>query len=129
MILYYVSFAVIVGLLLAFVFSLLLFRKSWAESFWVFFIFIFLAAWVAGLWVTPFGPVAYDVSWATFFLGGLLFALVLSAFIPPAYYERRRPPKEDIEGTRTGIYFAELLSVYFWLLVIFLVVAIVLAYI
>lgn len=45
----------------------------------LFFLIIFFAAWAGGVWVTPVGPVFLGVYWLTFFIVGLVFALLLEA--------------------------------------------------
>ena len=89
------------------------------------FIVLFLGAWVGGIWLAPFGPTAWGVSWVPFALAALFVMFLLLAVAP-----RRRPPRtgpgraEDAETPLPTVVFGG----FFWLLVIALIVALIVAY-
>lgn len=118
-------FALAVALLLTLIFAAILgTRGPWA-SVWVFLLVVFLAAWAGGLWITPFGPPLFDTYWLPFLLVGLIFALLLAAVTPVAPPRTRR---EAIAQAREEEAAVAALTVFFWVLIIALAGAVVLAY-
>lgn len=94
------------------------------------FILVFLFAWVAGVWVQPIGPVLYDVYWTPFVAAGLLYILLLLALLPPAYHHRRRDVNlETPEAAREPEAKAAVFGIFFWVLALALILAIVAGYI
>jgi len=63
----------------------------------LFFLIIFLAAWAGGVWVTPVGPVFLGVYWLTFFVVGLVFALLLEGLNAVSGGSRPKAKDEAIE--------------------------------
>jgi hypothetical protein len=123
-------YALFVGISVACVWSFLLNSSGpWNNLYW-FFLVIFLFSWGGGVWITPFGPTGWGVSWLPFVMMGVVVALLLSAATPR--HERRRP----VSGTRPVVvqappasspvastaFFA--LDLFFWFLVILLVTSI-----
>jgi len=117
--------ALAVGLLLTVIFGALFRNQGPWGIWWVFLILIFLVAWAGGVWVRPFGPVWFDVAWLPFLFVGLFFALLLAA-IPPL--PRRTYGETVVEAQAEDAVIAAF-SVFFWVLLIGLLVAIVLAYV
>lgn len=118
--------ALVVAVLFTVIFSLL-FRNSgpWAIG-WIFLLVIFLATWAGGVWIEPFGPPIFGVYWMPFLFFGLLITFILAAATP------RRTPRtrtEAIEQARAEEEMAEVFNVFFWIMIIGLVVAIIFAYI
>ncbi len=69
--------------------------RSW-RGLVAFFTVVFLAAWAGGVWISPVGGSVMGVYWLSFFVVGLIFALLqegLSAF------SKRAAPREKIEET------------------------------
>jgi hypothetical protein len=92
-----------------------------------FFIILFLATWATGIWLTPIGPVFRGVFRSTFIFIGLLYALLLTIFIPS-----RRLPKSSREKARQVREERETLRVFnlfFWLFITGLIIAIIGRYI
>lgn len=116
-------FALVIGLLLTALFALLFNTRGPWEVIWVFLLIIVLGAWVGGLWLVPFGPVLFDVAWVPFLLAGLFFALILAAATPPP------PTAAGTSVSPAGTEAALAFSIFFWILLLGLVAAIVLAYI
>lgn len=112
--------ALIIGLLLAAIFSLFLDRVGpWGGFFW-FFLLIFLGAWAVGSWATPVGPMWLGVSWVPFVFGALAIALLLAAISEP------RPRTVVVEpGAEPEAEAAATVGFFFWLLVLLLLVVIV----
>jgi len=116
-------FALVIGFLLTVLFSLLFDSRGPWDTMWVFLLLVVLGTWVGGLWIVPFGPVLFEVSWIPFVLAGLMFALLLSAAAPPTTLADQ--PNVPTTAPQTELAF----SIFFWLLLVGLVVAVVLAYI
>lgn len=118
-------FAIITALLLAAVFAFL-FKRTGPWPFLLFFIIIFLGSWAGGIWLAPAPVVTWDVYALRFLVVGVLVALMLSLFIFPRPYRiKMRRPK----GSRADDEPALILSAFFWILVILLVITIIVNYI
>jgi hypothetical protein len=118
-------FALILALIITGIFVLALRTPGPWGLWWVFLLVIFLAAWAGGLWITPFGPMWGTVSWLPFLITGLLVALILAAASPP---RQPRTPRQAIAQERAEEAAFLALNVFFWVLVVGLGVAIILAY-
>jgi hypothetical protein len=68
--------------------------KSWRRIV-LFFLIIFFAAWAGGVWITPVGPVFLGVYWLTFFIVGLVFALLLEGLNAVSGGAKPKPKDED----------------------------------
>jgi hypothetical protein len=80
----------------------------------VLFLVLFFAGYAAQLWIVPFGPVMWGVSWLPVLFVVLIFALLFSA--PPAH--RRAGGDEDMNATAV-------ISIFIWLLLLILAGAII----
>jgi hypothetical protein len=115
-------FALVIGVLFTVLFAVLFrARGPWA-SLLVFFFIVFLAAWTGGLWLDPFGPPLFGVYWLPFLLIGLFFALLLAAATPPV---PRTRTEAVVEAKASALAF----NVFFWVLIVGLIVAVLVAYI
>lgn len=92
------------------------------------FIVLFLGAWVGGIWLAPFGPTLWGVTWVPFLLAALFVMFLLLAVAPG---RRRRgpgrplqPPGPEGETPLPGVVFGG----FFWLLVIAVIIALIVAY-
>jgi len=120
-------FALAVALLLTAIFTAGFRNRGPWDVWWVFLLVVFLATWAGGLWFAPFGPTLFDVAWLPFLFVGLLVALLLAAAVPPA-----RPPRtygEAVAEARAEEAAIAAFSIFFWILLISLAVAVVLAYV
>lgn len=122
-------FALAVALFLTAVFAVI---GRQAKSRWrviLFFMVVFLGAWAGGIWITPIGRTILGVYWLSFFAVGLVLALVLEAVAAFSV----RPPESatgDIQKDRKEEHEIEVvLGVFFWILVLTFIGAIVLGYI
>jgi hypothetical protein len=93
----------------------------------MFFIILFLATWAVGLWIVPVGPKVLGVPWVSYLIAGLLLALLLTALVPLAKSPKARDEssKEAEEKTVAIAVF----DLFFWILVIGLIAAIILRYV
>jgi hypothetical protein len=98
---------------------------------WLFLI-VFLATWSGGVWIKPIGPSLWGIHWLGFFLVGIMVGLIMAVFSyqkPPmgrhetlAMLERM----EERERLREATYIT--LSLFVWVLLIALIVAVILRY-
>ena len=122
-------FALIVAFVLSVLFSLATRVGVRRTGFFWFFLIIFLGTWAGGIWVRPFGPSLWGISWLPFILSGLIFVLILTISAP------RRPPRsrhetlsmlERIEREKEleqATYIT--LSFFFWILLFVLIISII----
>lgn len=111
--------------------------RRWRDFLSLFFLFM-LVIWTAGLWLTPVGPVAYDVYWAPYTFGGVFLLLLLAAIALPGTGnkhqrgfqepELREVAKQEREEREAAEVVAPLFGFFFWILVVVLIVAIVAGY-
>jgi hypothetical protein len=90
----------------------------------IFFGILFLTTWAGGIWVTPFGPILFDVPWLSFLLVGLFIALILTAISPPP----RRPRTAQEAAAYAEAEAAIAIDIFFWVLIAGLIVTILVAY-
>jgi hypothetical protein len=99
---------------------------------------LFAFSWAGGLWMMPFGPTLFGVSWLPFVLAGLILALILAAVLPrdepppprASHFEKRdakAPPPETPRQTEASVWAA--FGVAFFAAVLLMAVAITAAYI
>jgi hypothetical protein len=113
-------FALLLGLLLTWLFTAMLGVRGPGGSFWLFFLILALAVWAGSLWIKPFGPPIFGVYWLPALFVGVLFALLIAVAIPPA-------PRRSAVPTQNEVAAAETLSIFFWFVVALLGLAILLA--
>lgn len=97
-------------------------------TFWIFLLLTFLAAWSARLWITPIGPVAWGIAWIPILFFVLVFGVILAAALWSANTARKTVNDEGVkeaEEPKTGVG----LNIFFWIVIIFLVLAIISGYI
>jgi len=118
-------FALAVALLLTLIFAAILGARGPLGQCLGLFARRFSGRWAGGLWITPFGPPLFDTYWLPFLFVGLIFALLLAAVAPVAPPRTRR---EAIAQAREEEAAVAALTVFFWILIIALAGAVVLAY-
>jgi hypothetical protein len=98
---------------------------------WLFLI-IFLAIWAGGIWLRPFGPMVWGIHWIVFLSVGLIIVLFLFILIPrkaPRGRQETLDMLDRIEEEKKLEKVAYItLSVFFWVLLSVLVIAIILHY-
>lgn len=104
-------------------------RRREAEHAWaaVLFVFpvLFFAFWAANLWIAPIGPVYWGVAFFPVLIVGLVLILLIAAAAPPRprstlIVETPESPKTDAADAALGFFF--------WLVLLLLIGAIVVAY-
>jgi energy-coupling factor transporter transmembrane protein EcfT len=120
-------FAMAVSLFLTVVFAVISRRPKTRRQVLLFFLIIFFGAWAGGIWLTPVGPVLLGAYWLSFFVVGLIFALVLEAVA--AFSRPQREPQEIQSDVREEGEIESVLGVFIWILLAVLVLAVVLGYI
>lgn len=106
------------------------YEATWPTVFFVF-LLLFLFAWAGGVWLVPFGPTLYSVYWVPFVIVAALYVLLLLAAAPPRLPGSR--PRGDVQNTTVTAereeVAAEAFGLFFWLLAVLLVVALVVHYV
>jgi Ca2+/Na+ antiporter len=114
--------ALILALFIAFIFSGS--RKRAIASLFLFFFVLFLAGIASMFWIVPFGPAVWGVSWLP-----MLFFILIVAFLFSAPSPHRRnvsiadKQAEQAEASAFGT-----ISIFIWLFICLLVIAIITGY-
>jgi hypothetical protein len=118
---YIIPAALVVTLILTLLFSA--FSKRPLSGLWLFFLLIFLATWSGQLWIRPFGPVYWGISWIPLFIIALFFYVLIIALLPPP-----PPPKpsSDVKAAEEAPFIA--LGIFLWIILILLAISIVFGY-
>ena len=100
----------------------------WSGCLW-FALVLFLFTWAGGVWVGPFGPTLWGLSWLPFLFFGLLFAFLMAAATPG----RSPRTRQEAIAQRQAAKDAETMTVvalgfYFWFLLAGLIVALIVYY-
>ncbi len=100
------------------------YRTGSYAPFIILFFILFFAAMAGQYWIVPFGPTWWGVSW-----GPILFIVLIFAFLfaTPSPYDPKRTVKNSNDTTDSTIASATI-SVFVWLLLIFLIMAILLGH-
>ncbi|MDX1614795.1 MAG: hypothetical protein R3300_10835 [Candidatus Promineifilaceae bacterium] len=112
--------ALVVAVVLVAVFGLGYRRMGIGAGLLWFLLLVFLATWAGGVWLTPIGPTVADVPWLSFLFIGLFFSLLIMALLPPV------PTTPAEARAEAGAFVA--INIFFWILLVGFVVAIVAAY-
>ncbi len=90
------------------------------------FILFLLLIWAGGIWITPFGPALVGGYWLPFFFMAVIFILLLAAVVPEEVRRAERKGQEQLETEEVA---ATVFGIFFWILVIFLIAAIIARYV
>jgi hypothetical protein len=112
--------ALIVGLIFSLVFKV---RGPWG-NFWTLFVIVLLAVWAADLWLTPAGPVVWDLAWIPLIFVAIVVALLLAA-AESGTSKPKTPVREEDRVTSKEADTASKISAMFWIILLFLILAIV----
>ena len=128
-----VIFAVCISLLLSGLFVLVTRNRSGKTgSLWLFLI-IFLATWAGGIWLKPFGPSLWGIHWLGFLVAGLFVSIILVITTPNRAPKGRRETLDILEKVARNRELDQItyltLGVFFWILLAFLIIAIISRYI
>ncbi|MBD3308117.1 hypothetical protein GF339_16860 [candidate division KSB3 bacterium] len=117
-------FVLIITLILTAVFATGFRRHTTWNILVPFFVILFLATWATGIWITPIGPMVGGVFWFPFVWVGVIYALLLTAFIPPrdrrSSASRHEKARQAEKERRTFM----VLDAFFWVLILGLLIAI-----
>jgi hypothetical protein len=121
--------ALLVGLILTALFSIVIGRTGPWNSLILFFIIIFLGTWAGGLWLRPVGPSLYGYYWITYLIVGILIAVIIAASSPEYSRRKRKTIKlktaeelqneEKTSESRKMDLFLSLLIILFLIIIIF----------
>lgn len=114
---YSVLAALLITLAITLIFSL--FSKRPFSGLILFFVVIFLATWTGQIWITPYGPVSWGIAWIPLILVALFFSFLIFALAPPV-------PSPVEKNTGQPAFIA--LSLFLWVSMILLLVAIIVGY-
>ncbi len=110
----------IAALIFAFIFSAVLavgFKRSGPGpigGFIYFFLLILFFSWAVGSWLTPFGPVMWDVPWLNFFVVAFIIMLFMAVLLPPVKPKVLPDSPEERISDGASVTFGLL----FWILII-----------
>jgi hypothetical protein len=121
-------FALLVALMLVVIFTVVLKIRPPGFGVAAFFVIVFLASWAGGVWMTPLGPAGWGAYWLPFFLVGLMVALLLAAVRTPPPEESTVELVDQHERKARRWAAVTALSLFFWLLVGILLLAIAIRY-
>jgi hypothetical protein len=136
MFLFDLLFVVAIAILLTVIFGSG-YRERGAASFIMYFVILALGIWAIGGWIDPFGPTLFGVYFLTFSIAGLFLAILIAAIATP-YDQRERAAKEAayqraaVENPNQQAAEDDVavgFSIFFWILIIGLVIAITVNYI
>lgn len=116
---YNIPAAIMISVLVMFVFSLLFKDRRPAGGPLLFFLVVFLATWSGQLWIQPVGPVYKGISWVPLIFISVFFTLLIMAMSPRVVTEQ-----DEIETEATS--FA--VGIFFWMVLLLLAASIVIAY-
>jgi hypothetical protein len=101
--------------------------RSWPRIL-VFFAIVFLGSWAGGVWFTPVGSRTVGLYWLSFFVVGLIFALIEGALnwrrVRGSSCERTAQSEPKVEGELAGVF-----KVFELLMLLLFIAAIVIGYI
>ena len=124
--------ALLVSLALSTFFTLATWKSEKRKGLIWLFLIIFFATWAGGLWMRPFGPTMWGVHWLSFLLVGVVVALILAAsWVRPMPQGREGTIEmlEKMKEKREAEQVAWItLTIFFWILMIILLSAIVFNY-
>ncbi|MFZ7127616.1 MAG: hypothetical protein ACOWWM_15780 [Desulfobacterales bacterium] len=103
-------------------------RRRRRTGFIWFFLIVLAATWAGGVWLKPFGPMWLGVHWVPFSVVGLVFLLLVLAFVPQRPPEGRHETLDKLEEIAREKQLEEVtyvtLGTVFWALLIILLLAV-----
>lgn len=126
---YTLAYALVLGFLLALLFSGLTQKSAAKSSFWPLFVIFSLSIWVASIWLTPAGPIWYGIAWVDLLVVGVLLVLLVGAASgtghQPSSPQTYLPDEEEVDivaESKKDTTAITLFGVFFWLFVASLIV-------
>lgn len=125
--------ALIVALILSGLFAFATRRRGQRTGILWIFMILFFATWAGGVWIRPFGPTLFGIHWMMYLLIGLILALIMAAS------GRHRAPRgrretlnmlDEVKEEHEMEQFTYItLSMFFWVLLLSLIAAVVIRYV
>ena len=120
--------SLLIALILSSAFALATRKRGRRSGFGWYFLFILMATWAGGVWIRPFGPTWWQISWLPFLVFGLIVTFLVTLVAP------RRPPSgryetlEKLEQMAREKEFEKItyiaLGVFFWVVFFILMMSI-----
>jgi hypothetical protein len=123
------TFAIAISLFLTVVFIVIGKKAKPGKYVLIFFLVVFFGTWAGGIWLTPIGPVFLGAYWLSFFVVGVIFALVLegvAVFSTRTTEAERAAARSDVKEERE---IESILGIFIWILLAILAGAVILGYI
>jgi hypothetical protein len=111
--------ALLIALLLTFIFSGSYRHRGPFRGLLIFFLILFLAAWSSQIWINPIGPLGWGVSWVPLIFVSLFVSLILVAAAGPV---DRKTSNAEIDSSIAAV------GAFFWFLILILLIAVVAGY-
>lgn len=125
--------AAVIAALLTVVFAVALKIKRNRIGFIWFFLIVLMATWAGGVWLKPFGPAVDGVRWLPFLTIGIFFAFLIAFFGPRKPPHGRRETIDKLEEIAREKELEQItyntLHVFFWIVFIALVGAVIARYV
>src|ERR1035437_6890015 len=119
--------ALIIALLLTFIFSALSGQGPW-RALYLFFFIIFLVSWAEQLWVTPFGPVIWGISLLPLIFVAVIFSFLIIALSPPPNPPTTPADNKTVSEPEPEDESVFAMGMFFWLLIVTLITSIAIGY-
>ncbi len=117
-------FALIIGVVFTLIFAVGVAGSRKWDNILGFFAVIFLVGWTASIWVIPYEPLLFGLSWLPILILTLIVSLLLSAILTPYYPKveaKMGEEREKVGGT--------LIGTFFWIVVFILIISIIVGYV
>jgi hypothetical protein len=107
-------YVILSALIVTFILTLIIsqFSRRPMRGLWTYFFIVFLATWAGQLWINPFGPTYWGISWISLIIAPIFFWVLILALIPPL------PSTKEEEAA------SAILGVFFWIVLIALLLSI-----
>jgi len=126
-------FAFILALSISIIISLALRREGPRNGFFLMFVTIFLMTLAGGLWLSPAGPYTRGVYWLPFIVVGALGSYILYLKAPRRPPQNRKETLDELDRIAESKQLEKLtymtFDLFFWIILIFLLAAILLHYV
>ncbi len=117
-------YAIILGIIFTLIFAVGISRSRRWDNILGFFAVIFLVGWAGSLWVIPYEPFLFGISWIPILILTLVVALILSAVLT-SYYPKIEASMSD-EREKVG---GSIIGTFFWIIIFILIVSIIVGYV
>lgn len=91
------------------------------------FVLVWLAGWAGGLWLVPFGPMAFGVPWAPVVVVAFIVAAIAGVWTVPQDF-LPTTPEEAVEPGHGGLAALAAFTNFFWILALLLTLVVITGY-